>query len=621
MTWAKLKLLGLYIQGVVLCQTGGLSDVAADTPGLESDMRDALTQTVDFDASGIFDNGQCEFVVVLDRFPNPTYRPKFEDVFQWSSGDHELVTQNERFFDVTHDNSNRHFYPNMQGATNHENVLEYISKNCDYTKWGEFRERGPCANQQNKENIYREALAADNKEQALEMDFIYSTIVVRSSICRNERFFDVTHDNSNRHFYPNMQGATNHENVLEYISKNCDYTKWGEFRERGRCTQDERFFNVTHDNSNRHFYPNMQGTTNHENVLEYISKHGDYTEWGEFRERGRYANQHNKENIYREALAGDNKEQALAMAHYSANLQSLIYDLAKEHLVNELRYPDSCLEFKYDPTFPIRGLYYDKLKGCLLKLDFFGSIEPDGCYFGQRKFTKNEIEQIYGTRHIGRDQAHGLVSLMDFFCFSEACLIADIVQHFVDAKLEFDAPYVYQDVNRAIQHVHGSGLAHRGILSDPQRYQVKDSQLQRFLRMLKENGKKLFLLTNSPYYFVDGGMRFMLEDSLGERDSWRELFDVVIAKANKPEFYTSENLFRCYDEEKDTLAFSKVDSFLPDRVYYHGCLKFFLQITKRNGPELIYFGDHLFSDLRGPSKAGWRTAAIIHELEVCLQFH
>ncbi|XP_028081381.1 uncharacterized protein LOC114282835 [Camellia sinensis] len=57
----------------------------------------------------------------------------------------------------------------------------------------------------------------------------------------------------------------------------------------------------------------MQGTTNHENVLEYISKHGDYTEWGEFRERGRYANQHNKENIYREALAGDNKEQALAM--------------------------------------------------------------------------------------------------------------------------------------------------------------------------------------------------------------------------------------------------------------------------------------------------------------------
>lgn len=228
---------------------------------------------------------------------------------------------------------------------------------------------------------------------------------------------------------------------------------------------------------------------------------------------------------------------------------------------------------------------------------------------------RQEIKEIYGTRHIGRDQARGLVSLMDFFCFSEACLIADIVQHFIDAKLEFDASYVYQDVNRAIQHVHRSGFAHKGILSDPHKYLLKNDKLLLFLRMLKENGKKLFLLTNSPFYFVDGGMNFMLEESLGHGDSWRELFDVVIAKANKPDFYTSEHPFRCYDIEKDTLAFSKVDTFLPNKVYYQGSLKAFLQITKWNGPEVIYFGDHLFSDLRGPTKAGWRTAAIIYELE------
>lgn len=107
----------------------------------------------------------------------------------------------------------------------------------------------------------------------------------------------------------------------------------------------------------------------------------------------------------------------------------------------------------------------------------------------------------------------------------------------------------------------------------------------------------------------------MLEGSMGYTDSWRELFDVVIAQANKPDFYTSDHPFRCYDTEKDTLAFTKVDVFIPNKIYYHGCLKSFLQITKWNGPEVIYFGDHLFSDLRGPSKAGWRTAAIIHELE------
>ncbi|XP_073220897.1 uncharacterized protein [Cicer arietinum] len=199
------------------------------------------------------------------------------------------------------------------------------------------------------------------------------------------------------------------------------------------------------------------------------------------------------------------------LAHYSSHLQTLIYDLAKEYMVNELRYPEICMSFKYDPAFPIRGLYYDKSKGCLLKLDFFGSIEPDGCYFGRRRLSQREIREVYGTRHIGRDQARSLVGLMDFFCFSEACLLADMVQYFVDAKLEFDASYIYEDVVRAIDHVHRSGLVHRGILSDPHRYLVKNGEILCFLKMLKEKGKKLFLLTNSPYSFVDGGMRFMLQ--------------------------------------------------------------------------------------------------------------
>ncbi|KAL2347587.1 hypothetical protein Fmac_001587 [Flemingia macrophylla] len=60
-----------------------------------------------------------------------------------------------------------------------------------------------------------------------------------------------------------------------------------------------------------------------------------------------------------------------------------------------------------------------------------------------------------------------------------------------------------------------------------------------FLKTLKEKGQKLFLLTNSPYYFVDGGMH-----SMDLRECWTELFDVVIAKANKSQFYTSEHPFR-----------------------------------------------------------------------------
>ncbi|KAI3893206.1 hypothetical protein MKX03_007038 [Papaver bracteatum] len=67
---------------------------------------------------------------------------------------------------------------------------------------------------------------------------------------------------------------------------------------------------------------------------------------------------------------------------------------------------------------------------------------------------------------------------MDFFCFSEACLIADVVQHF------------------------GNSFRSSEILGKkwPEATLFKNAEGE---------GKELFWMTNSPYYFVDGGMRFI----------------------------------------------------------------------------------------------------------------
>eukprot|EP00250_Pteridium_aquilinum_P001422 c11618_g1_i2 orf=584-2458(-) len=303
------------------------------------------------------------------------------------------------------------------------------------------------------------------------------------------------------------------------------------------------------------------------------------------------------------------------LAHYTPDLQTLIYNLAKEHLVKEHRYPESCLNFEYDKGFPIRGLYYDKKKGYLLKLDFFHSVEPEGCFFGRRRVDEAEIEAAYGSKRISAEHMPNLIALMDLFCLSEVCLISDVIQHFVDEKVAFDSSYVYDDVKRSIEFVHKSGLLHKRILEDPARYLVKSQGVVQMLRNLKNSGKHLFLLTNSPFPFVDGGMRYMFQQDDASGESWRDLFDIVIALADKPNFYTSERPFRYYNSKKDVLAFSGVDVFQKHSVYYHGCLKHFLEITKWKGPEVLYFGDHLYSDLRGPARAGWRTAAIIRELE------
>jgi len=64
----------------------------------------------------------------------------------------------------------------------------------------------------------------------------------------------------------------------------------------------------------------------------------------------------------------------------------------------------------------------------------------------------------------------------------------------------------------------------------------------KLLKMLKQRGKKLFVLTNSPFPFVDGGMCYLFQDFKGE--NWKDLFDVVVALAAKPNFYTSQRPFR-----------------------------------------------------------------------------
>ena len=63
------------------------------------------------------------------------------------------------------------------------------------------------------------------------------------------------------------------------------------------------------------------------------------------------------------------------IANYKDNLQTLIYNLAVQYLVDELYYPKEIAStFEYDPNFAIRGLYYDYKNGNLLKLDYLYNI-------------------------------------------------------------------------------------------------------------------------------------------------------------------------------------------------------------------------------------------------------
>ena len=54
------------------------------------------------------------------------------------------------------------------------------------------------------------------------------------------------------------------------------------------------------------------------------------------------------------------------------------------------------------------------------------------------------------------------------------------------------------------------------------------------MQSYREAGKKIFLLTNSGYKFVDAGMRHILEGQLERPEEWRSLFDLICVQADKP---------------------------------------------------------------------------------------
>ncbi|KAI2529986.1 NT5DC2 isoform 12, partial [Pan troglodytes] len=97
---------------------------------------------------------------------------------------------------------------------------------------------------------------------------------------------------------------------------------------------------------------------------------------------------------------------------------------------------------------------------------------------------------------------------------------------------------------------------------------------------------------------------------------WRQLFDVVIVQADKPSFFTDRRKpFRKLDE-KGSLQWDRITRLEKGKIYRQGNLFDFLRLTEWRGPRVLYFGDHLYSDLADLMlRHGWRTGAIIPELE------
>jgi len=195
-------------------------------------------------------------------------------------------------------------------------------------------------------------------------------------------------------------------------------------------------------------------------------------------------------------------------------------------------------------------------------------------------------------------------------------LFADVFDRLTGADLKFVPEHVVQDISDSIGYTHQSELLHRTIAADPKRYLQKNPDLARYLLRIRESGRSLFLLTNSPLYFVDAGMQYLVGAAVKEAglESWTSLFDVVVTQANKPAFYHRQQRFRKVNPD-GSLSLQAVENFERGQVYTGGGLEEFHRLTGYRESNVIYMGDQIYSDLVEPQKATqWKTAAIIKEL-------
>ncbi|KAM4023076.1 5'-nucleotidase domain-containing protein 2 [Anomaloglossus baeobatrachus] len=306
------------------------------------------------------------------------------------------------------------------------------------------------------------------------------------------------------------------------------------------------------------------------------------------------------------------------LAQYSDMLHKKIFSTARDILIQHYRYPEGIKKYDYIPGFAIRGLHYDIQKNLLMKIDAFHYIQLGTAYRGLKPVPDEEVIDLYGgTPHIPlieMSDFYGkgptMKQFMDIFSLPEMTLISCVTDFFISNGIDFDPVHLYKDTTDAIRDVHVKGMMYEWIEKDMEHYILHGEEIFAVLNRLVKHKKKLFLITNSPFSFVNKGMKHMVGKD------WRDLFDLIIVRADKPAFFTDRRKpFRRLDES-GSLQWDKITSLEKGKIYKQGNLFDFLQLTGWRGSKVLYFGDHLYSDLADLMlRHGWRTGAIVPELE------
>ena len=301
------------------------------------------------------------------------------------------------------------------------------------------------------------------------------------------------------------------------------------------------------------------------------------------------------------------------LIHYEVEAwERRAYAYLQQKLV-DLGWPAADLEMPAD--FAMRGLVVDTELGNLVKADRFGYVKR-ACH-GLRRLDFDEQRQAYARTLVDLSEPRW-VFLNTFFSLSEAGMYAQLVER-LDAggfgKRVLGYADLWQGVRDALDSAHAEGRLKHEIIEHPDRYVVPDRDLPRALLDQRESGKRLLLITNSEWPFTRAMMTCAFDPFLPAGMSWRDLFELTIVSARKPEFFSG--LGPIYDVVDDA-GLLRPCIGAPGRpgVYAGGNASLVEAYLGLSGSEILFIGDHLYTDVRvSKDMRRWRTGLIVRELE------
>jgi len=153
-------------------------------------------------------------------------------------------------------------------------------------------------------------------------------------------------------------------------------------------------------------------------------------------------------------------------------------------------------------------------------------------------------------------------------------------------------------------------------MRDPLRFVNVDPAFTRTLLDQRAAGKKLVLITNSDFLYTSTMMHATYDPFLPDGDSWRDLFSVVVVSACKPDFFDRGSRRPVYEIATADGMLRESFEFQVGRLYAGGSARLIEKCLECSGAEVLYVGDHLFTDVNMAKRSlGWRTCMILQELE------